>query len=160
MNLINCRFTEYHTVWRGVSEDLSGLYREGDELTWWSLSSGTSSFDVLESPMYLGRADARTIFSIQTRNGKLIRAHSHLQNDDEILLLPGIFLKVTGSLNLDNGVHIVYLYEIAPPCSRLAEPFDLRQMKETSPLRQPFSTHQVLFGANNASKTGKFITSV
>ncbi|CAF1429929.1 unnamed protein product [Adineta steineri] len=144
-------FTDYHTVWRGVSDDLSGLYREGDELTWWSLSSGTSSIDVLESPMYLGRVDTRTILSIQTKNGKLIRAHSHFQNDDEIVLLPGIFLKVTGSLNLTNGVHVVYLREIAPPSSRLAEPFDLRHSS---------STQQYLFGANNASKIGKFITSM
>ncbi|CAF4131029.1 unnamed protein product, partial [Adineta steineri] len=52
--LFKLPFTEYHIIWRGVSDDLSGLYREGDELTWWSLSSGTSSIDVLESPMYFG----------------------------------------------------------------------------------------------------------
>ncbi|CAF4324889.1 unnamed protein product, partial [Adineta steineri] len=149
--LFKLPFTDYHTVWRGVSDDLSGLYREGDELTWWSLSSGTSSIDVLESPMYFGRANTRTIFSIQTKNGKLIRAHSHLQNDDEILLLPGTLLKVTGSLNLTNGVHVIYLREIAPPCSRLAEPFDQRHSS---------STQQFLFGTNNASNMSHQLLSI
>jgi hypothetical protein len=120
LSFCNCRFAECHTVWRGVPEDVSELYREGDEFTWWSLSSTTSSFDVLQSPMYLGRAETRTMFAIETKNGKLIRAHSHLQNDDEILLPPGIVLKVTGSLKHTDGLHIIYLREI--------EPFNLQQM--------------------------------
>jgi hypothetical protein len=100
--------------------------------------------------MYLGRAEIRTMFSILTTNGKLIRAHSHLQNDDEILLPPGILLKVTGSLNLNNAAHVIYLREIEPPCPRLAKPFDLRQINKT-----------LLSGqANATSSTGKSITSV
>jgi hypothetical protein len=94
--------------------------------------------------MYLGRADTRTMFSILTTNGKLIRAHSHLQNDDEILL------KVTGSLNLNNGTPVIYLREIEPPRSRLAKPFDLRQINETSLSGQ----------ANATSNRGKSITLV
>jgi hypothetical protein len=110
--------------------------------------------------MYLGRTDTQTIFAIETKSGKLIRAHSHLRNDDEILLLPGILLKVIGSSNPSNGIHIINLREIAPPCLRLAEPFDLRQMNETLLLRQSFSTKQVLVEADTASKTGKSIKSI
>ena len=82
--------------------------------------------------MYFGRADTRTMFSIETKNGKLIREHSHLQNEEEILLPSGIVLKVTASLNLDNGTHIIYLREIESRSSRIAQPLDLRQMNETS----------------------------
>ncbi|CAF1465618.1 unnamed protein product [Adineta steineri] len=123
-------FTEYHTVWRGVPDDLSKLYQEGEELTWWSLSSTTSSFDVLQSPMYLGRENIQTIFSIETKNGKLLRAHSHLQNDDEILLLPGTCLKVIGSSNPSNGVYIISLREIPSNSLKLAKPFDLTSTNE------------------------------
>ncbi len=72
-NLTNCRFTKYHTVGCGVSEDLKGFYREGDALASLSLSSITSSLDVFESSTYFGRTDTGTMFSIETRNGKLIR---------------------------------------------------------------------------------------
>ncbi|CAF1504766.1 unnamed protein product [Adineta ricciae] len=103
---------ENQTVWHGISEDLSKYYREGEELTWWSLISTTSSFDVLQSSMYLGRVPTQTVFAIETNNGKLIRAHSHLQNDDEILLPPGIRLIVTRISNQSNGIHIIYLRDI------------------------------------------------
>jgi hypothetical protein len=147
--LINCRLSEYHTVWRGISEDLSGLYRESDVITWWSLSSTTSSFEILQSPMYLGRAETRTMFSIETKNGRLIHDHSHLRNDDEILLPPGIVLKVLRSVNPTDGVHIIYLREIESSCSRFANSFNLPQMNET------WSIHQGLYGTNATSNTGK-----
>ncbi|CAF0817171.1 unnamed protein product [Adineta steineri] len=128
--------TDYHTVWRGIAGDYSELYREGDELTWWSLSSATSSFSVLQSPMYLGREKAQTIFAIETKNGKLIREHSHLKNDDEILLLPGILLKVTGSCKPTDGIQIIYLREIEPPSTRLTKPFHIQQMNISVQLDQ------------------------
>ncbi|CAF3850436.1 unnamed protein product, partial [Rotaria sp. Silwood1] len=49
---------------------------------------------VLEAPNYLGKTGTGTIFSIQTSSGKDIRAHSYFDNEDEILLPPGIYLKV------------------------------------------------------------------
>ena len=64
--------------------------------------------------MYLGRAETRTMFAIETNNGKLIRAHSHMQNDDEILLLPGIRLTMMGSVRHTDGTHIIHLREIEP----------------------------------------------
>ena len=106
---MNCRYTKYDTVWRGVAKDASGDYRVGDELTWWSLTSTTSSFDVLQSPMYLGREKVHTIFAIETKCGKSIREHSHLMNDDEILLLPGIVLRVTQCSKQADGIHIIHL---------------------------------------------------
>lgn len=104
----NCRCTEYYTVWRRTAEELSGLYLEGDELTWWPLSSLTSSFDILQSRMYFGRVDERTMLFIETKNSKLIQTHPHLQNDDEILPLPGIFHEAIGLLYLPNGIHTIY----------------------------------------------------
>ncbi|CAF1470056.1 unnamed protein product [Adineta steineri] len=110
--LFKLPYAECHTVWRGIPKDVCEQYREGDEVTWWSITSTTSSFDVLQSPMYLGREKVQTIFAIETKYGKSIREHSHLQNDDEILLSPGINLKVIGSLKHADGIHIIHLRDM------------------------------------------------
>ncbi len=123
----------------GVREDLSALYPKGKEFVWWALISCTASIDVLESPNYLGKSGTRTIFSIQTNSGKLIRAHSYYENEEEILLPPGIYLKVTDSLNLADGLHIIHLQEISPPIPTLAEPFDLQQVKDKLSEKKPSS---------------------
>ena len=126
-------------VWRGVREDLSALYPKGKEFAWWALSSCTASIDVLESPNYLGKSGARTMFSIQTNSGKHIRAHSYFENEDEILLPPGRYLKVIGCLNPAEDLHIIQLREIEPPYPMLVEPFDLNQMKQALPETNPSS---------------------
>jgi len=95
--------------------------------------------NVLESRNYLGKSGARTMFSIQTNNGKLIRAHSYFENEDEILLHPGMYFKVIGVLNPAEGLHIIQLREIPPPYPMLAEPFDLKQLKKTLPEPTPSS---------------------
>ncbi|CAF4239822.1 unnamed protein product [Adineta steineri] len=110
--LFKLPYTEQHTVWRGIAKDVSEHYQEGNELTWRSLTSTTSSIDVLQSPMYLGREKVQTIFVIETKYGKSIQAHSHLVNDNEILLLPGIVLKVIGSSKQTDGIHIIHLRDV------------------------------------------------
>ncbi|CAF4878850.1 unnamed protein product, partial [Rotaria sp. Silwood1] len=69
--------------------------------------------------------------------GKDIRAHSYFENEDEILLPPGIYLKVIDCLNPAEGLHIIHLREIPPPYQMVAEPFDLTQLKETLPQSKP-----------------------
>ncbi|CAF0821026.1 unnamed protein product [Rotaria sordida] len=129
--------SEHTLVWRGVREDLSGLYPKGKEFAWWAFSSCTAAISVLESPNYLGKSGTRTMFSIQTNSGKHIRAHSYFENEDEILLPPGIYLKVIDSLNPAEGLHIIQLREIPPPYQMLTEPFDLTQLKQTLPQPKP-----------------------
>ena len=90
------------------------------------------------------------MFSIQTNSGKDIRAHSYFENEDEILLPPGLYFKVIGSLNPAEGLHIIQLREIPPPYPMLAEPFDLSQLKEALPGSKP-SSH-VSKPPNNARK--------
>ncbi|CAF4332349.1 unnamed protein product, partial [Adineta steineri] len=62
--------------------------------------------------MYLGREKVQTIFQVKTRNGKSIREHSHLENDEEILLHPGIVLKVMGTSKQGDGIHVIHLHEV------------------------------------------------
>ena len=131
------RSSEHTLVWRGVREDLSALYPKGKEFAWWAISSCTAAISVLENPDYLGKSGTRTMFSIQTNSGKHIRAHSYFENEDEILLPPGIYLKVIDSLNPAEGLHIIQLREIAPPYPLLVEPFDLTQLKKALPEVKP-----------------------
>ena len=120
-------------MWRGVREDLSALCPKDKEFTWWAFSSCTASMSVLESPNYLGKSGARTIFSIQTNSGKHIRAHSYFENEDEILLPPGIYLRVIDVLSPADSLHIIQLREIPVPHEMLAKPFDLGKLEAELP---------------------------
>jgi hypothetical protein len=126
-------------VWRSVPEDMSSFYPKGKEFTWWGISSCTSSISVLQSSPYAGMSDARTYFSIETNNGKLIRSHSYIQQQDEILLPPGIHLIVIDKSNSTDGINIIHLREISPPYKTLEDPFDLSQWKHTLPRSKPSS---------------------
>jgi len=78
------------------------------------------------------------MFSIETSSGKLIRAHSYFESQNEILLPPGIHLQVTYSLNPTQGLYMIHLREIHPPFKMLADPFDLSQLKQDLPQPSPF----------------------
>jgi hypothetical protein len=127
------RPSQHTLLWRGVREDLSALYPKDKEFAWWSVSSCTASIEVLEAPNYLGKSGARTMFSIQTNSGRDIRAHSYFENEDEIVLPPGLYFRVIGCLSPAEGLHVIQLREIAPPYPMLAEPFDRSQVKKEFP---------------------------
>jgi hypothetical protein len=77
------------------------------------------------------------MFSIQTNSGKLISGHSYFENEDEILLPPGIYLKVIDILSSADGLHIIHLREIPSPYKMLADPFDLSQLDKAVPKIKP-----------------------
>ena len=112
------------TVWRGVRKNHSEEYPPGAEATWWSFSSCTTSLSVLESDLYLGNVGTRTLFSIETFNGREIRAHSHFTTEDEILLLPGTYFEVKSRLNPAPDLYIVHLQQKIPPHDLLEPPFE------------------------------------
>ncbi|CAF1035365.1 unnamed protein product [Adineta ricciae] len=118
--------TGHITIYRGVPEDLRHLYKEGKKVTWWSVSSCTTSLKVLESPYYVGTSGVRTMFHIETRSGKIIRAHSYYQHEDEILLPPGLYFEIVSNFSPAPGLYMIQLREIQPPYKMLADPFDLK----------------------------------
>ena len=124
-------------MWRGVPEDISDLYQNGKSFAWWGVSSCTVAVSVLESEQYAGSSGPRTMFSIETTNGKLIRSHSYFQQEQEILLPPGIYLKVVDKFRSADGLNIIHLSEIEPPYKMLADPFDLTQLKKSLPKSEP-----------------------
>ncbi|CAM4873057.1 unnamed protein product [Rotaria socialis] len=120
-NLRSCGMT----VWRGVRLDLRKEYVVGKTYTWWGFSSCTESLHVLESESFLGQEEKRTMFSIECFNGKKIRPHSSLEEEDEILLLPGSQFIVKSHLQpskKDPDLIIIHLQQVVPPFVLLEEP--------------------------------------
>jgi hypothetical protein len=112
------------TVWRGVNKDMSNNFPRGTSVTWWAFSSCTTSLTVLENNTYLSNVGERTLFSVEAINGRIIRAHSHFDFEDEILLLPGTYMEVQSQLSPATGLHIIHLKQIKPKETLLELPFE------------------------------------
>ena len=156
---VYCRFADHQIVWRGVREDLSGFYTRGKEFTWWAATSCTSSMSVLESPDYVGKSGPRTLFSIETQNARVIRGHSYFQQEDEIILAPGRYLRVIDQLNPAPDLHIIHLREITPPYPMLSDPFDLSELQKKLPAVTPRSPMPVLISTPPVAPGTSSITS-
>jgi len=111
------------TVWRGIKMNISEKFVKGNQVTWWAFSSTTTSLALLENEIYLGVKGERTIFSIETINGRNVSAHSQYDNENEILLLPGTQMEVQSTLNPGTGLHIIHLKQKIPEEVLLELPF-------------------------------------
>lgn len=112
------------TVWRGVPKNISNQFQRGTKVTWWSFSSTTTSLPVLENNLYLGNQNERTLISIEIFNGRNISAHSHFNDEQEILLLPGTYFEVLSQFNPAPDLHIVHLKQNLPEQLLLEPPFE------------------------------------
>jgi hypothetical protein len=112
------------TIWRGVTKNVSAEFPPGTPVTWWAFSSCTTSLTVLESNMYLGSTGNRTLFSVETINGRSVRAHSHFGTEDEILLLPGTHMIVQSQFSPAPDLHIIHLKQVVPDEVLLEPPFE------------------------------------
>lgn len=112
------------TVWRGVTRDLSAEFPPGTAVTWWAFSSCTTTLSILENNIYLGSTGNRTLFSVEAINGRRIRAHSHFDTEDEILLLPGTYMIVQSQFSPAPDLHVVHLKQVRPESMLLEPPFE------------------------------------
>jgi hypothetical protein len=130
----------YHmVVWRGVCLDLRQEYKVGETYTWWGFSSCTESISVLESELFLGQEGKRTIFNIECFNGKKIREHSSIDDEDEILLLPGSQFIVKSHFQpskKDPDLIIIHLQQVEPLFSLLEEPSERMAASTSSSMPQ------------------------
>jgi hypothetical protein len=62
------------------------------------------------------------MFLIETNSGKSIRDYSHFEQEDEILLPPGRYLKVIDQSSPAKDLYIIHLREIQPPYPMLPNP--------------------------------------
>jgi hypothetical protein len=72
----------------------------------------------------LATAGERTLFSVEAINGRIIRAHSHFDYEDEILLLPGTFMAVHSHISPAPDLHIIHLKQLKPIKTLLELPFE------------------------------------
>ncbi|CAF1012496.1 unnamed protein product [Adineta steineri] len=104
---------------------IENLYLLETQLIWWGFSSTIASLSVLESDIYLGKTGYRTLFSIETFNGRNIRAHSYFnEEEEEIILLPGTYLEVQSQLNPATDLYIIHLKQVRPNEILLEPPFE------------------------------------
>ncbi|CAF1547290.1 unnamed protein product [Rotaria sordida] len=100
------------TVWRGVNKNVSHTFKKGQKITWWSVSSCSTSVDVISS--FLGNAPQSTLFNIDCINGKSIAAYTCYPAEDEVILMPGTTFEVVANpLHHHGGLHIIHLKEIS-----------------------------------------------
>ncbi|CAF3135589.1 unnamed protein product [Rotaria sp. Silwood2] len=98
-------------LWRGINKDVSQTFKKGQVITWWSVSSCSTSVDVISS--FLGNAPQSTLFSIECSNGKSIAAYTCYPNENEVILMPGTtFEVVSDPLHHHGGLHFIHLKEI------------------------------------------------
>ncbi|CAF1542572.1 unnamed protein product, partial [Adineta steineri] len=98
-------------VWRGIDKDVTMNFKKGQQITWWSISSCTTSVDVIST--FLKKSSSSTLFNIECLNGKSISSFTCYPNEDEVILMPGtIFEVVSNPLNHPGGLNIIHLKEI------------------------------------------------
>jgi len=99
-------------LFRGVHADLSksAQYEKGKTVTWWSISSCTSSKAVADG-FAGGCGEGCTVFTINSKSGFDVDALSDFQGEKESILPPGTKLKVTSKVT-KNGVTQIGLDEV------------------------------------------------
>ena len=103
------------TVYRGVKLDLSAKFRKGDEPVWWSVTSTSTTMEVLQSKEFCGQDGLRTVFVVQAVHARDIAAFSAFAYEEELILLPGSQLAVKAVVSMGGGLHLVQMDEIDEP---------------------------------------------
>jgi hypothetical protein len=100
------------TVWRGVNYDATLTFVGNDVYTWWTITSCSISVSIVQP--FLG--ESGTLFAIETINGKDISLFSAVPDEQEVILMPGTYVRVKSqSLSFSDRLFIVHLEEINPP---------------------------------------------
>jgi len=98
-------------VWRGIPLDIGKSFTRNQMFTWWSVSSCSSSVNVIEQ--FLQDATSSTLFLIEVVNGKNVSGYTHYETEDEVILKFGTEFRVKADpLKRPDGSHTVHLIEI------------------------------------------------
>jgi hypothetical protein len=104
--------TVRRNIWRGVLGDIGPNIKKNEELTWWGVSSCSLSVDVVKD--FLPSETRSTLFLIEAINGKDVSRYTNYPTEDEVLLCPGIQLRVVANaLDHPGGLNIVHLAEVS-----------------------------------------------
>ena len=99
-------------LWRGISGDVSQYFTKGQELTWWSISSCSTSINIVEG--FLGSNKNSTVFMNEAVNGKDVTGYTNFPSENEVLLGLGTQLRVKDdALKHLCGLYVIHLIEIS-----------------------------------------------
>ncbi|CAF0807339.1 unnamed protein product [Adineta steineri] len=99
------------TIFRGIDKDVTKSFKKGQRITWWSISSCSTSVDVISS--FISKSSSSTLFHIECLNGKSVSSYTCYPNENEVILMPGtIFEIVSNPLSHHGGLNIIHLKEI------------------------------------------------
>jgi hypothetical protein len=99
------------SVWRGVHGDIGKILKKNQELTWWGVTSCSLSVDIIKD--FLAAETTSTVFMIETAHGKNISGYTNYSTEDEVLLSPGIHLRVAANpFTHPGGLNLVHLIEV------------------------------------------------
>jgi hypothetical protein len=98
-------------IWRGVLGDIGKDFQKNEAFTWWNVSSCSLSVDVIKN--FISSDTKSTLFLIEATHGKDISSYTNYPTEDEVLLAPGVQLRVVANaLDHPGGLNIVHLLEV------------------------------------------------
>ncbi|CAF0981377.1 unnamed protein product [Adineta steineri] len=98
-------------IWRGIDKNVTMKFKKGQRITWWSISSCSTSIDVISS--FISKSSSSTLFHIECLNGKSVSSFTCYPNENEVILMPGtVFEVVSNPLSHHGGLNIIHLKEI------------------------------------------------
>ncbi|CAF0738710.1 unnamed protein product [Adineta steineri] len=99
------------TVFRGIDKDVTKSFKKGQRTTWWSISSCSTSVNVISS--FVSKSSSSTLFHIECLNGKSIASYTCYPDENEVILMPGTLLEVVSDpLSQPHQLNIIHLKEI------------------------------------------------
>lgn len=99
------------SLWRGVRSDMHAQYPVGSTVTWWGVSSCTSSVKVAQN--FLGALGPRTLFELRATSAVNLQKYSAFSGEQEFLLAPGACLRVLDARADRAGLRTIVLEEVA-----------------------------------------------
>jgi hypothetical protein len=100
--------TVRQNLWRGVARDITKNFKKGDEFTWWSISSCSTSVNIIKD--FLGSNS--TLFLIEAVNGKDVSNYTNYPSENEVILCPGTRLRVVSDPLDQPPMHLIHLQEV------------------------------------------------
>jgi hypothetical protein len=98
-------------MWRGVPNDISDQFKNGQVVTWWSISSCSQSLHVIKD--FLDSGSNSTLLMIEAINARDVSSYSYYPNEDEVLLGLGTELRMKGgTLQHHGGLNIIQLVQL------------------------------------------------
>ncbi|CAF4216308.1 unnamed protein product, partial [Adineta steineri] len=93
-------------LWCGVPRDITTNFKKGDEFTWWTINSCSTSDNIVKDLL----GPNSTLFLIEAKNGKDISSYANCPN--EVILCPGTRFRVVSDPIDQSPMHLIHLQEI------------------------------------------------